>query len=153
MATFGIELFAQKPFHDFAGFVFGQRLHLENVFGNLIGGQPGLEEVADCFAVKCMFLVHDDVGASRFAAEFAVADCFFETIGNLFHFHLASRNTAFAKQDDVLIVADPYDTTDHNQDGYGIYPAERFLYNFTFYDFFPDEELNDMCFIVPSLQK
>lgn len=57
------------------------------------------------------------------------------------------------QQDDVLIVADPYDTTDHNQDGYGIYPAERFLYNFTFYDFFPDEELNDMCFIVPSLQQ
>ena len=26
-------------------------------------------------------------------------------------------------QDDVIIVADPYDTTDHNQDGYGIYPA------------------------------
>lgn len=24
-------------------------------------------------------------------------------------------------QDDVIIVADPYDTTDHNQDGYGIY--------------------------------
>lgn len=55
------------------------------------------------------------------------------------------------QQDDVLIVADPYDTTDHNQDGYGVYPAERFLYNFSFYDFFPEEELNDMCFIVPSL--
>ncbi len=52
------------------------------------------------------------------------------------------------EQDDVLIVADPYDTTDHNQDGYGVYPAERFIYNFTFYDFFPEEELNDMCFIV-----
>ena len=52
------------------------------------------------------------------------------------------------QQDDVLIVADPYDTTDHNQDGYGVYPAERFIYNFTFYDFFPEEELNDMCFIV-----
>ena len=57
------------------------------------------------------------------------------------------------QQDDVLIVADPYDTTDHNQDGYGIYPAERFIYNFTFYDFFPEEELNDWCFIVPSLKK
>ena len=54
------------------------------------------------------------------------------------------------EQDDVIIVADPYDTTDHNQDGYGIYPAERFLYNFTFYDFFDEEagELNDMCFLV-----
>lgn len=53
-------------------------------------------------------------------------------------------------QDDVIIVADPYDTTDHNQDGYGTYGAERFLYNFTFYDFFPDEELNDYCFIVAT---
>ncbi|MDD2428506.1 MAG: papain-like cysteine protease family protein [Eubacteriales bacterium] len=53
-------------------------------------------------------------------------------------------------QDDVIIVADPYDTTDHNQDGYGVYPAERFIYNFTFYGFFPEEELNDMCFIVAT---
>ncbi len=54
------------------------------------------------------------------------------------------------EQDDVIIVADPYDTTDHNQDGYGVYPAERFLYNFTFYNFFDEEsgELNDMCFLV-----
>ncbi len=51
-------------------------------------------------------------------------------------------------QDDVIIVADPYDTTDHDQDGYGIYPAERFLYNFTFYDYFDEGELNDMCFLV-----
>lgn len=34
--------------------------------------------------------------------------------------------------DDVIIVADPFDTTDHNQDGYGVYGAERFIYNFTF---------------------
>ena len=55
-------------------------------------------------------------------------------------------------QDDVIIVADPYDTTDHCQDGYGIYPAERFLYNFTFYNFFDEEsgELNDMCFLVAT---
>lgn len=32
------------------------------------------------------------------------------------------------KSDDVLIVADPFDTTDHLQDGYGIVPAERFFY-------------------------
>ena len=53
-------------------------------------------------------------------------------------------------QDDVIIVADPYDTTDHCQDGYGIYSAERFLYNFTFYNFFSEEsgEPNDMCFLV-----
>lgn len=41
-------------------------------------------------------------------------------------------------QDDVIIVADSYDTTDHNQDGYGIYPAERFFYNWTMYDFFTE---------------
>ena len=52
------------------------------------------------------------------------------------------------EQDDVLIVADPYDTTDHNQDGYGVYPAERFIYNFTFYNFFNDEDGNLMRFLV-----
>ena len=52
--------------------------------------------------------------------------------------------------DDVIIVADPYDSTDHNQDGYGVYSAERFIYNFTFYDFFPEEELNDMTFLVAT---
>lgn len=50
--------------------------------------------------------------------------------------------------DDVIIVACPYDSTDHNQDGYGVYGAERFIYNFTFYNFFPDEELNDMTFLI-----
>ena len=54
------------------------------------------------------------------------------------------------EQDDVIIVADPYDTTDHNQDGYGTYGAERFIYNFTFYDFFPEEELNEMTFLVAT---
>lgn len=29
---------------------------------------------------------------------------------------------------DVLIMADPYDTTDHLQDGYGIVPAQRFFH-------------------------
>lgn len=29
--------------------------------------------------------------------------------------------------DDVLILADPYDVTDHSQDGYYIYPLERFF--------------------------
>ena len=52
------------------------------------------------------------------------------------------------ESDDVIIVADPYDTTDHNQDGYGVYGAERFIYNFTFYNFFAEEELNDMAFLV-----
>ena len=54
-------------------------------------------------------------------------------------------------QDDVIIVADSYDTTDHCQDGYGIYGAERFYYNFTFYDFFEGEDaVNDMCFLVAT---
>lgn len=56
-------------------------------------------------------------------------------------------------QDDVLIVADSYDTTDHNQDGYGVYGAERFLYNFTFYNFFPEEDLNDMVFAIATPTK
>ena len=30
--------------------------------------------------------------------------------------------------DDVIIFADAYDTSDHDQDGYYIYPAERFFY-------------------------
>lgn len=50
-------------------------------------------------------------------------------------------------QDDVIIVADPYDTTDHNQDGYGVYGAERFYYNFTTYDFFDEKDGNDFLFI------
>jgi len=54
------------------------------------------------------------------------------------------------ESDDVIIVADPYDTTDHNQDGYGVYGAERFIYNFTFYNFFPDGDLNDMTFLVAT---
>lgn len=50
--------------------------------------------------------------------------------------------------DDVIIVADSFDTTDHNQDGYGVYGAERFIYNFTFYDFFNDgEHLKEKCFV------
>lgn len=52
-----------------------------------------------------------------------------------------------SEMDDVMIVADPYDTSDHNQDGYGIYGAQRFYYNFTFYDFFTEEEGNDAIFL------
>lgn len=59
-----------------------------------------------------------------------------------------TMNTEY-EGDDVIIVADPFDTTDHNQDGYGVYGAERFIYNFTFYDFFGDaqEHLRDKCFV------
>lgn len=51
--------------------------------------------------------------------------------------------------DDVIIVADPFDTTDHNQDGYGVYGAERFIYNFTFFDFFGEapDHARDKCFV------
>ena len=58
--------------------------------------------------------------------------------------------------DDVIIVADPFDTTDHNQDGYGVYGAERFIYNFTFFDFFGDapDHARDKCFVaVKPLQE
>lgn len=52
--------------------------------------------------------------------------------------------------DDVIIVADSYDTTDHNQDGYGVYPADRFYDNWTMYDFFEDYgvEERDLLFCV-----
>ena len=44
-------------------------------------------------------------------------------------------------------VADPYDTGDHNQDGYGVYQWARFINNFTFYNFFPEGEPNDSVYI------
>lgn len=51
--------------------------------------------------------------------------------------------------DDVIIVADSFDTTDHNQDGYGVYGADRFISNFDFYDFFGDDKhLHSKCFVV-----
>lgn len=59
-------------------------------------------------------------------------------------------------QDDVIIVADSYDTTDHNQDGYGVYGAERFFYNWTMYDFFTsnyDIDERDRLFITAVLNK
>lgn len=33
--------------------------------------------------------------------------------------------------DDVVIIADPYDTTDHRQDGYTTLSAERFIYDYS----------------------
>ncbi len=33
--------------------------------------------------------------------------------------------------DDILVLADPYDTTDHKQDGYIIQPYERFIYDWS----------------------
>ena len=42
--------------------------------------------------------------------------------------------------DDVLILADPYDTSDHTQDGYYIYPAERFFYMWLDKNILPKEQ-------------
>jgi len=57
-------------------------------------------------------------------------------------------------QDDVLIVADPYDTTDHDQDGYGILPAARFFSTFDMYGQFPEKEGgNHNLFVIVSPAK
>ncbi len=52
--------------------------------------------------------------------------------------------------DDVLIMADPYDTTDHNQDGYLIQSFERVYYNWgnTF-----DPDFSRNVFLVPTPSK
>jgi hypothetical protein len=50
-------------------------------------------------------------------------------------------------QDDVLILADPYDTTDHNQDGYYLESFERLVYGWTA-DFDPRGEY---VFLIPYL--
>ncbi|MDR2514464.1 MAG: hypothetical protein LBD02_04550 [Christensenellaceae bacterium] len=57
---------------------------------------------------------------------------------------MGSASTA----DDVLILMDPYDTTDHNQDGYYILPFERLYYNWS-NRFDPDFKKN--VFLVASL--
>ena len=53
--------------------------------------------------------------------------------------------------DDVVIVADPYDVDDHSQDGYMIYSARRFLMSFSFNNRFDEAkgDLNYRCFLVP----
>ena len=53
--------------------------------------------------------------------------------------------------DDVLILADSYDTTDHLQDGYTIWGLERFyhLWQYTYLSFYGDDEsLNHGQFLV-----
>jgi hypothetical protein len=58
--------------------------------------------------------------------------------------------------DDVMIVADSYDTSDHCQDGYGVYGYERFFYNWTMYDFFSGSDVSyerDYLFASVSLSK
>ena len=57
--------------------------------------------------------------------------------------------TPDATQDDVLILADPYDTTDHNQDGYVIESFERLVYGwYTSYD--EDNLHNEFIVAFPS---
>ncbi|MGI6736894.1 MAG: C39 family peptidase [Anaerovoracaceae bacterium] len=55
-------------------------------------------------------------------------------------------------QDDVLIVADPYDTTDHDGDGYYVKPFERLVYgwNSTFERDGQGTEYNDFIVAVPN---
>lgn len=43
--------------------------------------------------------------------------------------------------DDVIIFADPYDTSDHLQDGYYTYPAERFFYMWKDAALLPDDQM------------
>jgi hypothetical protein len=42
--------------------------------------------------------------------------------------------------DDVLIMADPYDTSDHWQDGYYIVSAQRFFYMWYDYNYQPENQ-------------
>ena len=57
--------------------------------------------------------------------------------------------TPDATQDDVLILADPYDTTDHNQDGYVIESFERLVYGwYTSYD--EDNDHNEFIVAFPA---
>ena len=52
-------------------------------------------------------------------------------------------------EDDVLILADPYDTTDHNQDGYVIEGFERLVYGF-YSSFEPKFKHNDFIAAFPA---
>ena len=57
--------------------------------------------------------------------------------------------TPEATQDDVLILADPYDTTDHNQDGYVIESFERLVYGwYSNYD--EDNDHNEFIVAFPE---
>lgn len=53
------------------------------------------------------------------------------------------------ESDDVLIFADPYDTSDHCQDGYYVFPAERFYWMWlTVSPNHPSDEKNNLYIIV-----
>ena len=51
---------------------------------------------------------------------------------------LGTENT----YDDVLIFADPFDTSDHNQDGYGVGSLDRFFAMWFDHDMLPESERN-----------
>ena len=55
-------------------------------------------------------------------------------------------------EDDVLILADPYDTTDHNQDGYVIKGFERLVYGWgaAFENRFEGTNHNDFIVAFPT---
>jgi len=54
--------------------------------------------------------------------------------------------------DDVVILADPADDTDHNQDGYYVYSMQRLLTNFAFYGMSGVEDhVYRRCFLAPKL--
>lgn len=53
--------------------------------------------------------------------------------------------------DDVVILADPSDDTDHNQDGYYVYSMQRLLTNFAFYGMTGVEDhVYRRCFLAPQ---
>ena len=45
-----------------------------------------------------------------------------------------------SESDDVLILADPYDTSDHLQDGYVVNSAERFFYMWFDHSILPEDQ-------------
>jgi len=49
--------------------------------------------------------------------------------------------------DDIIIMMDSYDVTDHNQDGYSIISALQLFSDFSVGDFFDETELNDFLFV------
>ncbi len=49
--------------------------------------------------------------------------------------------------DDVIIVTNSYDVTDHNQDGYSIISALKLFSDFSTNNFFDEADLNDFLFI------
>ncbi|MDR0538049.1 MAG: C39 family peptidase [Tannerellaceae bacterium] len=57
-----------------------------------------------------------------------------------------------ALQDDVLILADPYDRTDHTEDGYIVYPLENFIEGIWSNSYDPDFDWGLFVAILPDGQ-